>query len=338
MRPADFTFDLPESQIALFPAPSRDGARLMHVERGSGRRAHKNFRDLPDLLRAGDLLVMNDTRVLPARLFAKGEDGKNFELLLLKEKAPLLWSCLAKPGKKVGNPTKLIFSDGEKAELRRVGDREFEARFTTIEAGEFLAWLGRNGKMPLPPYLKRAAEDSDRDRYQTVFADRPKSVAAPTAGLHFTPEMLSLLEAKGVRTAKVTLEIGYGTFAPIDVEDLAEHRMHEETYRIPPETLAELDAARADGRRVISVGTTTLRALESLDEWGAEASTNIFIRPGHAFRRVDGLITNFHLPESTLLILVCAFLGTEATLPAYREAVREGYRFFSYGDAMAILP
>ncbi len=338
MRPADFTFELPESQIALFPAPSRDGARLMYVHKGTGRREHKTFQELPNLLRAGDLLVMNDTRVLPARLFSEGEGGRKFELLLLKEKAPLVWSCLAKPGKKVLSPTNLVFSDGSRAELSRLGEREFEVRFTTVAAEEFLPWLSRFGKMPLPPYLKRAAEDSDRERYQTVFADNPKSIAAPTAGLHFTTQMLSTLEALGVQTARVTLEIGYGTFAPIDVEDLAQHRMHEETYRIPPETLSALDRAKAEGRRVIAVGTTTLRALESLDEWGPQASTSIFIRPGHAFRRVDGLITNFHLPESTLLILVCAFLGTEATLPAYREAVREGYRFFSYGDAMAILP
>lgn len=338
MRPSDFTFELPESQIALFPAPERDGSRLMHVERGTGSREHKSFRDLPSLLRDGDLLVFNDTRVLPARLHAESEGGRRFEVLLLKELSPLHWSCLAKPGKKVGGPTRLVFPDGVTAELRRSGERGFDVHFAGVEPKDFLPWLDRHGKMPLPPYLKRPAETPDRERYQTVYSRDPKSIAAPTAGLHFTPEMLSLLEAQGVGMARITLEIGYGTFAPIDVDDLDDHRMHEETYRVPPQTVAALDLAKREGRRVIAVGTTALRALESLDELGTEAATSLFIRPGYGFRRVDGLITNFHLPESSLLILVCAFLGKEACLAAYAEAVREGYRFFSYGDAMAILP
>ncbi len=338
MRPSDFSFDLPQEQIALHPVEPRDSARLMSVDRNTGERAHRTFRDLTELLRPGDLLVMNNTRVLPARLFGVSDRGRKFEILLLKEKGPLFWDCLVKPGKKVGKLTQLVWEDGVEGDVTPLPIRGFEIQFSKVEPQDFLGWLGRHGKMPLPPYLKRPATEGDSERYQTIFARDPKSVAAPTAGLHVTPDLLAALKAKGVQTAEVTLEIGYGTFAPIQAELLDNHRMHEETYRVPPETLAALEAAKKEGRRVIALGTTTLRALESLDDHGPEAATSIFIRPGHTFKRVDGLITNFHLPESTLLILVCAFLGKEASLAAYADAVREGYRFFSYGDAMAILP
>ncbi len=338
MRPADFSFDLPESQIALHPAEPRDASRLMAIERKTGRWQHRKFTDLTELLRAGDLLVFNNTRVLPARLFAESDSGRKFEVLLLKEQSPLVWKCLAKPGKKVGSPTTLTWPGGVAAALAPLGERGFQIRFSGIDPGYFLNWLRQTGKIPLPPYLKRPATDADQEHYQTIFARDPASVAAPTAGLHFTQALLAKIKAQGVRTAEVTLEIGYGTFAPIQSESLDDHKMHEETYHIPPTTLEALESARTQGRRVIALGTTTLRALESLDLLGPQGDTSIFIRPGYSFRRVDGLITNFHLPESTLLILVCAFLGKEASLSAYAEAVREGYRFFSYGDAMAILP
>ena len=234
--------------------------------------------------------------------------------------------------------TFLNWGDGVTAEIERDFEREFRVDFSGLAPDEFLPWLEQNGKMPLPPYLKRPATKEDSTRYQTVFAKTAASVAAPTAGLHFTPELLSALESQGVHTARVTLEIGYGTFAPIHAETLDTHQMHSETYLIPKETQNAVELAQREGRRVIAVGTTSLRALESWDTVGPKGSTSIFIKPGHTFKRVDGLITNFHLPESTLLILVCAFLGKEATLSAYTEAVQEGYRFFSYGDAMAILP
>jgi S-adenosylmethionine:tRNA ribosyltransferase-isomerase len=337
MRAADFTFDLPESQIALHPAEPRDSARLMAVDKKTGTRRHLIFRDLPSLLRDGDLLVVNDTRVIPARLFGNGPGDRQFELLLLKEESALTWRCLARPGKKVGASVTLVFAEGVLGIVERASDREFRVQFTGVDEASFRSWLDRAGKMPLPPYLKRPATEEDRLRYQTMFARDPKSVAAPTAGLHFTPELLSRIEARGVHTAKLTLEIGYGTFAPVQTENLEDHRMHEESYFIPPETVAALDLAKREGRRVICVGTTSLRALESLDTLGPRGNTSIFIRPGYEFRRADGLITNFHLPESTLLVLICAFLGKDPALEAYREAVREGYRFFSYGDAMAIL-
>jgi len=342
MRLSDFDFELPESQIAERPVFPRDHSRLLVVDRKTGERQHRRFFEIAEVLRPGDLLVLNNTKVLPARLFGHDVSGRRFEVFLLKrlQHQPPRWQCLVKPGKKIlpeGNT--VTFSDGSTALVRhrRGAEREYEAEFPGIAAEAFVEWLERVGALPLPPYIKRPAEADDARTYQTVFAKDSGSVAAPTAGLHFTEELLQKVRARGVQTAEVTLHIGYGTFSPIRAENVEEHRMHEEEYSVTPETMARIEATRAAGGRVVAVGTTALRTLESLPEHGLSGATRLFIYPGYRFRNIDGLITNFHLPKSSLYVLVAAFLGLETTRECYREAVNKNYRFFSYGDAMAIL-
>jgi S-adenosylmethionine:tRNA ribosyltransferase-isomerase len=337
MRIDDFDFDLPEDLIASEPMNPRDHSRLLVVERGRGVVDDKHFFDLASLLEAGDLLVLNRTKVIPARFFGIGPNDRQFEVMLLKRSSTIsTWECLVRPGNKIPDEGLEINVGGDPVHLQRNGDTFFAA-LPVFEIDQQIAWLDRHGKTPLPPYIKREATAGDRDRYQTVFAREWGSVAAPTAGLHFTSELISKLKAQGIRFAELTLHVGYGTFAPVRVEDLDSHDMHPEAYTIPPDTYAALESAKKEGRRIISVGTTTLRALESIPTLGLAGETKIFIRPGHQFQWVDGLITNFHLPQSTLLVLVSAFLGKDLTDSCYREAIARGYRFYSYGDAMLIL-
>lgn len=353
----DFDFHLPPGQVAQAPLPERDGSRLLVVNRAEGRTAHAHFRSISTWLRPGDLLVVNDTRVVPARLLGhKRGTGGRAELLLVGPAAQgpasaalsraadaLEWICLGQASKGLKPAQRIDFSGGLSAEVLEVrGGGEYRVRFEA-EAGRSLReCLEAAGRLPLPPYIQRAPEAADAERYQTVYANLPGSVAAPTAGLHFTPALLSSLEAMGVRRAAVTLEVGPGTFLPVRDGDVEKHRMHEERYTVPEATAEAVRATRAAGGRVIAVGTTVVRTLEAATgEDGllrdGEASTAIFIRPGHRFRQVDGLVTNFHLPKSTLLMLVSAFWAREPLLEAYRDAVARGYRFFSYGDAMLLL-
>ena len=340
MKTEDFWYDLPEELIAQTPLAQRDSSRLLVLDRRTGQTNHKHFYDILDYLMPGDCLVMNDSRVLPARLLGKRPSGGAVELLLLKDKGNNLWECLAKPGRKLQPGQEVIFGDGElTATIREIlddGNRLVEFHYTGI----FLEVLERLGKMPLPPYIK--AQLQDQERYQTVYSREIGSAAAPTAGLHFTPELLEKLKEKGISLAFVTLHVGLGTFRPVKVENIGDHHMHSELCILSEETAKILNETRAAGGRIICVGTTSCRTLESLalsdgsfvagSKW-----TDIFIYPGYEFRAMDGLITNFHLPESTLVMLVSAFAGKENVLHAYGEAVREKYRFFSFGDAMLIL-
>ncbi len=333
---SDFNFFLPPSQIAKYPAVPRDSSRLLRLDKTNGAIDHTRFSELTSHLRAGDLLVFNDTKVIPARLFVKNEKGATLEAFLTEEVSPGVWVCLVKPGKKVKQELSVTFADGSPGVIRRDENRFLLEAEPLADPATGEAWLKINGLIPLPPYLDRAPEPGDRESYQTVYARLMGSIAAPTAGLHFTIELLDSLKKKGVHFAFVTLHVGYGTFAPILVKDTDDHHMHSESYEIPQETLKSIEDCRRAGGRVIAVGTTTLRALESFPKEGARASTRIFITPGYHFKMADGLITNFHLPESTLLILVSAFAGQEKVLATYQEAVLKGYRFFSYGDAMLI--
>ena len=340
MKTEDFWYDLPEELIAQTPLAQRDSSRLLVMDRRTGQTNHKHFYDILDYLMPGDCLVMNDSRVLPARLLGRRPSGGAVELLLLKDKGNNLWECLAKPGRKLQPGQEVIFGDGELTaticEILDDGNRLVEFHYTGI----FLEVLERLGKMPLPPYIK--AQLQDQERYQTVYSREVGSAAAPTAGLHFTPELLDKLREKGISLAFVTLHVGLGTFRPVKVENINDHHMHSELCILSEETARILNETRAAGGRIICVGTTSCRTLESLvltdgtfvagSKW-----TDIFIYPGYEFRAMDGLITNFHLPESTLVMLVSAFAGKENVLHAYGEAVREKYRFFSFGDAMLIL-
>ena len=340
LKTEDFYYDLPEELIAQTPLQQRDASRLLVLDRKTGQTDHKHFYDILEYLQPGDCLVMNDSRVLPARLLGKRPSGGAVELLLLKDKGNNLWECLAKPGRKLQPGQEVIFGDGElTATIRDIledGNRLVEFHYTGI----FLEVLERLGKMPLPPYIK--AQLQDQERYQTVYSREVGSAAAPTAGLHFTPELLGKLKEKGVTLAFVTLHVGLGTFRPVKVENINDHHMHSELCILSEETAKILNDTRAAGGRIICVGTTSCRTLESLaladgtfvpgSKW-----TDIFIYPGYTFRAMDGLITNFHLPESTLVMLVSAFAGRENVLRAYGEAVAEKYRFFSFGDAMLIL-
>lgn len=340
LKTEDFYYDLPEELIAQTPLQQRDASRLLVLDRTTGQTDHKHFYDILEYLQPGDCLVMNDSRVLPARLLGKRPSGGAVELLLLKNKGNNLWECLAKPGRKLQPGQEVIFGDGElTATIRDIledGNRLVEFYYTGI----FLEVLERLGKMPLPPYIK--AQLQDQERYQTVYSREVGSAAAPTAGLHFTPELLEKLKEKGVTLAFVTLHVGLGTFRPVKVENINDHHMHSELCILSEETAKILNDTRAAGGRIICVGTTSCRTLESLaladgtfvpgSKW-----TDIFIYPGYTFRAMDGLITNFHLPESTLVMLVSAFAGRDNVLRAYGEAVAEKYRFFSFGDAMLIL-
>ena len=340
MKTHDFWYDLPEELIAQTPLLQRDSSRLCVLDRKTGQVTHRHFFDILDYLQPGDCLVMNDSRVLPARLLGHRPTGGAVELLLLKDLGDKQWECLAKPGRKLQEGQEVIFGSGElTARITKVKDDG--NRIVTFDyEGIFLEVLERLGKMPLPPYIK--AELQDQERYQTVYSREVGSAAAPTAGLHWTPELLDKAREKGVQTAFVTLHVGLGTFRPVKAEDILDHHMHAELCTISRETAELLNQTKAQGGRIICVGTTSCRTLESLvneDGSFAEKSrwTDIFIYPGYTFKAMDGLITNFHLPESTLVMLVSAFAGREQVLHAYEEAVNERYRFFSFGDAMFII-
>lgn len=350
---SQFQYHLPPELIATHPAPDRAASRLFHLRRDGSPFAHQHFCDLPTLLRPGDCLVFNDSKVIPARLHVRRPSGGLCELLILDPISPGVWEALVRPARKLPAGTRLILPDnaGEAEILAGGGERTRFIRFH-LAAGfqDLLALLEKHGEMPLPPYIlhqRRAqgegsAAPEDRERYQTVYADPPGSVAAPTAGLHFTPAILDELRARGVELARVTLHVGIGTFEPVTVSDVTTHVMHSENYSITEEAAAVIERARRDpARRIVAVGTTSVRTLEAcFAKFGriqsARESTNIFIYPGCRFGVVDTLITNFHLPGSTLLMLVAAFAGTDQMLAAYAEAIRRRYRFFSYGDAMLI--
>ena len=338
MKTSDFYYDLPEELIAQTPMEQRDSSRLMTIKRGSGEVEHHRFHELPDFLRPGDCLIVNDSRVLPARLLGQRLPGGGAcEVLLLIDRGDKTWECLVRPGRKMRPGARLSFGDGLlTAEV--VGEVEGGNRLVRFEyEGIFLEILEQLGKMPLPPYIKE--ELQDRERYQTVYSKVVGSAAAPTAGLHFTPELLEKIRGMGVRIGYVTLHVGLGTFRPVKVEDVTSHEMHSEFCIVPQETADLINETKAAGGRVICVGTTSCRTVESWakEDGTMEASagwTNIFIYPGYRFKVMDALVTNFHLPESTLIMLVSAFAGQEQVLGAYRQAVEERYRFFSFGDAM----
>ena len=337
MKTHDFYYDLPKERIAQTPVEPRDHSRLLVMDRFTGKMEHRHFYDIVDYLHPGDLLVINDSRVLPARLYGYKEDtGAHMELLLLEQKENMVWECLAKPGKKAKPGVKLIFGDGllvgEVVEVKEDGNRM--VKFTCN--GNFYSVLDQIGQMPLPPYITEKLQD--KERYQTVYSKELGSAAAPTAGLHFTPELMDKIRAMGVDFASVTLHVGLGTFRPVKAQEVTEHKMHSEHYLLPKETAEKILKTKANGGRVIAVGTTSCRTLESvatftgqIQPW--EGYTDIFIYPGYEFKVLDGLITNFHLPESTLIMLVSAFAGREHILHAYEEAVKREYRFFSFGDA-----
>ena len=339
MKTSDFYFDLPEELIAQTPLAQRDSSRLLTLNKTTGETGHHHFYDVADMLRPGDCLVMNDSRVLPARLIGRRETGGACEVLLLIDRGDNVWECLVRPGRKLKPGAKVIFGEGElTGEI--VAEVEGGNRLVRFDyEGIFLEVLERLGRMPLPPYIK--AELQESERYQTVYSKVSGSAAAPTAGLHFTPELMAKLEANGVKLCYVTLHVGLGTFRPVKAENILEHEMHSEYCVIPQETADVINETKKNGGRVICVGTTSCRTIES---WAGEDGTmtarggwtNIFIYPGYKFKVLDALITNFHLPESTLIMLVSALAGRENVLAAYKEAVEEKYRFFSFGDAMFI--
>lgn len=340
MKTSDFYYDLPKELIAQSPLSDRSASRLMHLSLKDGSIEHRHFTDILDYLKEGDCLVINDTKVIPARLYGHKEDtGAVIEILLLKRKENDIWECLVKPGKKARPGAKISFGDGcLKGEIIDVVEEGNRLIKFTYE-GIFEEILDRLGEMPLPPYITKKLED--KNRYQTVYAKHEGSAAAPTAGLHFTKELLEQVKEKGVKIAHVTLHVGLGTFRPVKVEDVTEHHMHSEFYVVEPEQAELINQTKKNGGRVISVGTTSCRTLESAsgEDGTLKAGsgwTDIFIYPGYHFKMIDGLITNFHLPESTLLMLVSALSGKERIMHAYEEAVKEKYRFFSFGDAMFI--
>lgn len=340
MNVKDFDYELPQELIAQDPLEDRSGSRLMVLGREDGSIEHRMFRDITDYLHPGDCLVINNTKVLPARLYGTKEGTQaGIELLLLKRLSDDCWETLVKPGKKAKPGTKIVFGNelliGEIVKIAEEGNRVIQFSYQGI----FEEILDRLGEMPLPPYITHHLED--KQRYQTVYAKEEGSAAAPTAGLHFTPQLLAQIRAKGVEIAEVTLHVGLGTFRPVKVHHVQDHHMHAEFYTIQQEQAEKINKAKAAGHRIIAVGTTSTRTLESVaDETGfvreASGSTQIFIYPGYQFRCIDALITNFHLPQSTLIMLVSALAGREHVLAAYAEAVREKYRFFSFGDAMYI--
>jgi S-adenosylmethionine:tRNA ribosyltransferase-isomerase len=359
---SDFNYDLPPELVAQKPLPERDESRMMVVRRKEGKILHAQFKDFPDHLQKGDVLVLNNTKVIPAKVWGK-RGGASVEFLFIKEKAPGFWDVLCKPAKRVRPGDKVFFPDGLEAEVVGTGD---EGRRTLrFPVTDILGHLRNIGFAPLPPYVKRKKGDTgerpkDLNRYQTVFAEKDGAIAAPTAGLHFTEDILQTIEDKGVRLACVTLDVGLATFQPMRVERIEDHKMLEETYSISEGAAAAINQAKKDERPVVAVGTTVVRSLESAaanvqrskkEERSAvavkkelmnfiqsgRATTSLFIHPGYEFKVVDKLLTNFHLPKSTLLVLVAAFAGRDLIMEAYREAVREKYRFFSYGDCMLII-
>jgi len=339
MKKSDFYFDLPEELIAQTPLEKRDSSRLLHLDRHSGEIVHEHFFDITKHLRPGDCLVLNDSRVMPARLYGRRSTGGSVEVVLLRDLGDGKWECLTRPGKKTRPGAEIYFGNDElKATVTDViedGNRILKFEYEGI----FLEVLDRLGKMPLPPYIK--AELKDKERYQTVYSREIGSAAAPTAGLHFTHKLLEEIKAMGVKVCFVTLHVGLGTFRPVKEDNILDHEMHSEFCIIPPETANAINETKASGGRVIAVGTTSCRTLESfMGETGTmepkSGWTKIFIYPGYSFKCIDALITNFHLPESTLIMLVSALAGRENILEAYNTAVREKYRFFSFGDAMMI--
>jgi len=370
MRVSDYQFELPPDLIAQQPLPQRDASRMLILDRQKQTWEDSAFRSLPDLLRGDELIVVNNARVIPARLFGHREGirsekpGRNrrtaheflssqIEVLLTREVAPQEWEALVRPGRKIRVGERIDFGDGELfAEVLSRGEYGLR-RIRLTAKGDVTQAIERLGHVPLPPYISREDQPADRERYQTIFADRPGAVAAPTAGLHFSPAILEKLRQRGIEMATITLDVGLGTFQPIHEEEIEQHEIHSERYEIPEAAAAAICKARRDGRPILAVGTTVVRALEDAAEksatrhgekWGpakclvepGPAEAGIFIKPGHAFRVVDQLLTNFHLPQSTLLILVSAFAGRELILRAYRHAVEAAYRFYSYGDCMWI--
>ncbi len=356
MRTEEFEFALPESQIAQRPLPERDASRLLCISRTTGALQHACFRDLPDLLQPSDLVVLNDARVIAARLVGrKARTGGWAELLLVRPLASIStsaaleqpvqaldWICLGQSSKGLKPGASIELQGGSSAQIiEAIGAGEYRVHFSPSPLKNLAQLLGEEGRVPLPPYISREPNGSDSERYQTIYARAPGSVAAPTAGLHFTQQLLDQLVGRGVRIAALTLDVGPGTFLPVRETEVERHRMHSETYFIPEQTALAVNEAKAQRRRVVAVGTTVVRALEAATEpsgavRGGTGETSLFIRPGFFFRQVDALLTNFHLPKSTLLILVSAFAGRKKVLGAYAEAVQRGYRFFSYGDAMLI--
>ena len=340
MKTSDFNFDLPEELIAQTPIEPRDHSRLMVLDKATGAIEHRHFYDIIDYLTPADCLVLNDSRVLPARIYGVKEGtGAHVEFLLLQNKGGDVWEALAGPGKRAKKGSRFSFGDGllhcEVVDVLPDGNRLIHFEYE----GVFFHLLDQIGQMPLPPYIKARLED--KERYQTVYSREEGSAAAPTAGLHFTPELLERIQAKGVELGFVTLHVGLGTFRPVSVEDIQDHKMHSEHYYMPQATADLINKTKARGGRVIAVGTTSCRTIESVAQREGRFQesagwTDIFLYPGRPFRVVDGIITNFHLPESSLLMLVSAFAGRKRILEAYQEAVKEGYRFFSYGDAMLI--
>lgn len=342
MDVSQFDFELPERLIAQTPLAERSESRLLVLKREDGSIRHRRFQDIVEFLQPGDALVLNDSKVIPARLIgSKVDTGAKIELLLLKQLQGDRWETLVKPAKRIKVGTKVVFGQGE---LVAVAEEEGEVpggRVFRLEYdGVLMELLNRLGQMPLPPYIKEQLDDPER--YQTVYARHPGSAAAPTAGLHFTPELLNRIERKGVNIAAITLHVGLGTFRPVTADRVEDHRMHAEYYEVSREAAEAVNKAKANGKRVVAIGTTSCRTLESIadDEgtvYARSGWTDLFIYPGYTFRAVDALITNFHLPKSTLVMLVSAFAGRELTMKSYREAVREEYRFFSFGDAMLII-
>jgi S-adenosylmethionine:tRNA ribosyltransferase-isomerase len=340
MRVDDFDYELPEELIAQTPIERRDASRLMVLRRDVQSIEHRSFSELPAFLRSGDALVINDTRVIPARLWGRRETGGKVELLLLEETAPGVWECLARPGKRANVGERLSFGSG-----RMTGNvlekTDYGGRVVSFEAPEGVdRVVDEIGEMPVPHYIKAALRDSER--YQTVYARTRGSAAAPTAGLHFTPELLGEVARKGVEIVRITLHVGLGTFRPVKTENVEEHVMHSEHYHVSTEAAEAINRTRCAGGRIVAVGTTTVRTLETVAEPNGliqpgDGWTSIFVYPGYTFRSIDAMVTNFHLPKSTLLMMVSAFAGREFVLSAYRQAIAERYRFFSFGDAMLIL-
>jgi len=338
-----YDYDLPEGMIALYPARPRDSSRLLYLPRISGSPAHKQFGDFPDFLRRGDLLVLNDSKVFPARLFGhkKGSGGK-VEIFLLETLRDQSWEALVRPGRRLPPGSEIEFAGDFSATLgERTGSGGRIVRFHNN--GDLMSLIWKYGTVPLPPYIARDPEESDKTGYQTIYAETPGAVAAPTAGFHFTERIFERIRQKGVEIVRLTLHPGLGTFRPITKTNINQHTMHPEKFDIPAETADRINRAKTEKRRIIAVGTTSARALESsVDSKGKvetsiRRSTDLFIKPPYEFKAVDGLLTNFHLPKSTLLLLVSALAGRERALAAYDEAIKERYRFYSYGDAMLIL-
>ena len=341
MNLSEFNYELPEELIAQTPIKKRDESRLMILNRKEQTIEHKKFKEIIEYLQPGDVLVRNNTKVIPARLYGKKETGANVEFLLLNNIENDIWEAIVRPGNKLHVGTKVIFGDGmleaNILEILPGGTRKVEFKYQGI----FNEILDKIGLMPLPPYIHETLKE--KDRYQTVYAKYEGSAAAPTAGLHFTPELLKKIEEKGIEIANVTLHVGIGTFRPVKEQTIEEHKMHSEHFYIKKEDVEKINKAKKEGRRVIAVGTTSCRVLESISDENTgmvkeiEDDTEIFIYPGYKFKCIDGLITNFHLPESTLLMLVSALAGKDYIMRAYKEAVKEKYRFFSFGDAMFIM-